>query len=107
MNIMLVSVMERTREIGVRKAIGARRRDILTQVLIESATLSTVGAILGILVGLGFASLVAAVSPIPAAVAPRWIALGIGLGMTVGIVAGVYPASQGSKLDPVDALRYE
>jgi putative ABC transport system permease protein len=107
MNIMLVSVMERTREIGVRKAIGARRRDILTQVLIESATLSTVGAILGILVGLGIASLVASVSPIPAAVAPRWIALGIGLGTTVGIVAGVYPASQGSKLDPVDALRYE
>ena len=107
MNIMLVSVMERTREIGVRKAIGARRRDILTQVLIESATLSTVGAILGILVGLGIASLVAAVSPIPAAVAPRWIALGVGLGTTVGIVAGVYPASQGSKLDPVDALRYE
>ena len=107
MNIMLVSVMERTREIGVRKAIGARRRDILTQVLIESATLSTVGAVFGILAGLGIASLVASVSPIPAAVAPRWIALGVGLGMTVGIVAGVYPASQGSKLDPVDALRYE
>jgi putative ABC transport system permease protein len=107
MNIMLVSVMERTREIGVRKAIGARRRDILTQVLIESATLSTVGAVLGIGVGLGIAALIAAVSPIPAAVAPRWIALGVGLGMTVGIVAGVYPASQGSKLDPVDALRYE
>jgi len=107
MNIMLVSVMERTREIGVRKAIGARRRDILTQVLIESATLSTVGAVFGILAGLGIAGLVASVSPIPAAVAPRWIALGVGLGMTVGIVAGVYPASQGSKLDPVDALRHE
>jgi putative ABC transport system permease protein len=107
MNIMLVSVMERTREIGVRKALGARRRDILTQVLVESATLSTIGAVVGILVGLGFASLVAAVSPIPAAVAPRWIALGIGLGMSVGIIAGVYPASQGSKLDPVDALRHE
>jgi putative ABC transport system permease protein len=107
MNIMLVSVMERTREIGVRKALGARRRDILTQVLVESATLSTIGAVFGILVGLGFASLVAAVSPIPAAVAPRWIALGIGLGMGVGIIAGVYPASQGSKLDPVDALRHE
>ena len=107
MNIMLVSVMERTREIGVRKAIGARRKDILTQVLIESATLSTVGAVLGIMAGLGIASLVASVSPIPAAVAPRWIALGVALGMTVGIVAGVYPASRGSKLDPVDALRYE
>jgi putative ABC transport system permease protein len=107
MNIMLVSVMERTREIGVRKAIGARRRDILTQVLIESATLSTVGAVFGILAGLGIAGLVASVSPIPAAVAPRWIALGVGLGITVGVVAGVYPASQGSKLDPVDALRHE
>jgi len=107
MNIMLVSVMERTREIGVRKAIGARRRDVLTQVLIESATLSTFGAIVGVGVGLGIAKLIAAVSPIPAAVAVRWIVLGIGLGTTVGIVAGVYPAAQASKLDPVDALRYE
>lgn len=107
MNIMLVSVMERTREIGVRKALGARRRDILTQVLIESATLATAGAIVGVAIGLGIAQFIAAVSPMPAAVAPRWIALGVGLGMTVGIVAGVYPASQASKLDPVDALRYE
>jgi putative ABC transport system permease protein len=107
MNIMLVSVMERTREIGVRKALGARRRDILTQVLIESATLSTVGAALGVAAGLGIAMLVAALSPIPAAVSFRWIALGVSLGLTVGIVAGVYPASRASKLDPVDALRYE
>jgi putative ABC transport system permease protein len=107
MNIMLVSVMERTREIGVRKALGARRRDILTQVLIESGTLATVGAILGVAVGIGIAELLAAVSPMPSAVAGRWVALGVGLGMTVGIVAGVYPASQASKLDPVDALRYE
>lgn len=107
MNIMLVSVMERTREIGVRKALGARRRDILTQVLIESATLSTVGAAFGVAVGLGIAGLVAAVSPLPAAVSGKWIALGVALGVTVGVVAGVYPASQASKLDPVDALRYE
>ena len=107
MNIMLVSVMERTREIGVRKAIGARRRDILTQVLIESATLSTVGAALGVLAGLGVAWIVAAVSPLPAAVSVGWIALGVGLGLTVGILAGVYPAARASKLDPVDALRYE
>jgi len=107
MNIMLVSVMERTREIGVRKAIGARRRDIMTQVLIESAALATVGAIIGVAVGIGIAELLAALSPMPSAVAFRWIALGVGLGMTVGIVAGVYPASQASKLDPVDALRYE
>jgi putative ABC transport system permease protein len=107
MNIMLVSVMERTREIGVRKALGARRRDILTQVMIESATLSTVGAAFGIAVGLGIAKFIAAVSPMPAAVAPRWIALGVLLGLSVGIIAGVYPASQASTLDPVDALRYE
>jgi len=107
MNIMLVSVMERTREIGVRKAIGARRRDILTQVLIESATLSTVGAVIGVAAGVGAAMLIAAVSPLPAAVSPKWIALGVALGLLVGIVSGVYPASQASKLDPVDALRYE
>ena len=83
------------------------RKDILTQVLIESATLSTVGAGFGIAVGLGIAQLIAAVSVMPAAVSPRWIALGVGLGLTVGIVAGVYPATQASKLDPVDALRYE
>jgi putative ABC transport system permease protein len=107
MNIMLVSVMERTREIGVRKALGARRRDILTQVMIESATLSTVGASFGVAVGLSIAKLIAAVSPIPAAVAPKWISVGVLLGLTVGIVAGVYPAARASKLDPVDALRYE
>jgi len=107
MNIMLVSVMERTREIGVRKALGARRRDILAQVMIESATLSTVGAAFGVFAGLGIAKFIAAVSVMPAAVAPRWIALGVVLGLTVGIIAGVYPAARASKLDPVDALRYE
>ncbi len=107
MNIMLVSVMERTREIGVRKALGARRRDILAQVMIESATLSTLGAGLGIMVGLAIAKLIAAVSVVPAAVAPRWIVLGVLLGLSVGMIAGVYPASRASRLDPVDALRYE
>ena len=107
MNIMLVSVMERTREIGVRKAIGARRRDIMTQVIIESATLSTVGAGLGVLVGIGITTLVAAASPLPAAVDPGWVMLGVALGMTVGIAAGIYPASRASRMNPVDALRYE
>jgi putative ABC transport system permease protein len=107
MNIMLVSVMERTREIGVRKAIGARRRDILTQVLIESATLSTVGGAFGVVVGIAVAFLIAAVSPLPAAVSPVWASVGVALGLSVGVVAGVYPAWRASKLDPVDALRYE
>ncbi|MBT8403991.1 MAG: ABC transporter permease [Gemmatimonadetes bacterium] len=107
MNIMLVSVMERTREIGVRKAIGARRRDILAQVLVESATLSTVGALLGVGAGVALAGLVRAVSPLPAVVAPQWVTLGVVLGISVGVIAGVYPAAQASKLDPVDALRYE
>ena len=107
MNIMLVSVMERTREIGVRKAIGARRRDILSQVLIESITLSGVGAVVGVAIGLGLTYLVATFSPLPAAVDAKWIALGVSLGLIVGIASGVYPASQASKLDPVDALRHE
>jgi putative ABC transport system permease protein len=107
MNIMLVSVMERTREIGVRKAIGARRRDILSQVLIESITLSALGATLGVAVGVGVSYLVATFTPLPTAVDIKWVALGVSLGVVVGIVSGVYPAAQASKLDPVDALRQE
>jgi putative ABC transport system permease protein len=107
MNIMLVSVMERTREIGVRKALGARERDILTQVLIESATLSAVGALIGVVAGVGLALLLQALTPLPATIAPKWVVLGVTLGVTVGIAAGVYPASRAAKLDPVDALRYE
>ncbi|HEX6940722.1 MAG TPA: ABC transporter permease [Longimicrobiales bacterium] len=107
MNIMLVSVMERTREIGMRKAIGARRRDILLQVLVESATLSGFGAAVGIGIGLGLAQLVSAISPLPAAISPVWIAVSVVLGAGVGIVAGLYPALRASRLDPVVALRYE
>ena len=75
--------------------------------LIESATLSGFGAVLGVGVGIGLTILVGAVSPLPAAVAPRWIVLGVLLGLSVGMIAGVYPASRASRLDPVDALRYE
>ena len=107
MNIMLVSVMQRTREIGVRKAIGARRRDILSQILIESITLSGVGAVVGVAVGVGLTYLVRVLSPLPAAVDAKWIALGVSLGVVVGVVSGVYPAVRASKLAPVDALRHE
>ena len=107
MNIMLVAVAERTREIGIRKALGAKRRDILAQFLIESATLSTAGAVLGILLGVGIAALISAVTPMPTSVAPWSVAVGVLLGAGVGIVAGVYPASRASLLDPISALRQE
>jgi putative ABC transport system permease protein len=107
MNIMLVAVAERTREIGIRKSLGARRRDILSQFLVESATLSTLGAIIGILLGIGGAKLVEAQTPLPAAVAPWSIIAATLLGTVVGIISGVYPARRASKLDPIEALRQE
>jgi putative ABC transport system permease protein len=107
MNIMLVSVAERTREIGVRKSLGARRRDILVQFLIESSTLSAAGAFLGIGAGVLLAKLVQAMSPMPATVAPWSIVLAIFLGVGVGLAAGVYPAWRASRLDPIVALRSE
>ena len=107
MNIMLVAVAERTREIGIRKSLGARRRDIMSQFLVESATLSTVGAALGVATGFAFAKLIAAVTPLPAAVELWSVFLGVGIGAGVGIVAGAYPASRASRLDPITALRAE
>jgi putative ABC transport system permease protein len=107
MNIMLVAVAERTREIGIRKSLGARRRDILWQFLIESATLSTFGAAIGIALGIGLSQFIANVSPLPATVAPWSIVAAVVLGAGVGIVAGVYPASRASLLDPITALRQE
>jgi putative ABC transport system permease protein len=107
MNIMLMAVSERTREIGIRKALGARRRDILAQFVVESATLSSVGAALGIGFGLALAFVVKSLTPLPAAVAPWSVAVGVVLGVTVGIAAGVYPATRASRLDPIAALRAE
>jgi putative ABC transport system permease protein len=107
MNIMLVAVAERTREIGIRKSLGARRRDILAQFLVESATLSTVGAAVGIGLGIGLSKLVAYVSPLPSSVAPWSLAVSVLLGAGVGIAAGIYPASRASRLDPITALRAE
>ena len=107
MNIMLVAVAERTREIGVRKALGAKRRDIMSQFLVEAATLSTMGAAIGIGLGIGLAEIIAALTPLPAAVAPWSIAAALVTGAGVGIGAGLYPASRASQLDPIAALRSE
>ena len=107
MNIMLMAVAERTVEIGIRKALGARRRDILAQFVVESATISTVGAGVGIATGIGLAFLVRAVTPLPAAVAPWSVAVGVILGVSVGLFFGIYPASRAAKLDPIAALRAE
>ncbi len=109
MNIMLVSVTERTREIGVRKAVGARRVNILLQFLIEATVLTLVGGALGVLVGVGVGKAAASVIPnFPAAHVPVWaIAMGLGVSAFVGIVFGVFPAARASRLDPIDALRYE
>ncbi|HXY30777.1 MAG TPA: ABC transporter permease [Gemmatimonadaceae bacterium] len=105
MNIMLVAVADRTREIGIRKSLGARRRDILAQFLVEATTLSVIGAIFGIGLGVGLSALVAAASPLPASVAVWSIVVSVVLGAGVGILAGIYPASRAARLDPVIALR--
>jgi putative ABC transport system permease protein len=107
MNIMLMAVAERTREIGIRKALGAKRRDILAQFVVESATLSTVGAGIGVATGIGLAFLVRALTPLPAAVAPWSIVVGVLVGMGVGMAAGIYPATRAARLDPIEALRQE
>ncbi len=107
MNIMLVAVAERTREIGIRKALGARRKDILRQFLVEAATLSTVGAILGIALGILGADIISWNTPLPAAIAPWSLVAATLLGTVVGIVSGVLPARKASRLDPIDALRQE
>jgi putative ABC transport system permease protein len=107
MNIMLMGVTERTREIGVRKALGAARRDIRRQFFAEALTLSVLGVIAGIVVGFALAGLVQAISPLPARVTAWSIAIAIALGLTVGVLFGVYPAHRASRLDPIEALRQE
>jgi len=107
MNIMLMVVSERTREIGLRKALGAKRRDIVWQILTESTTLSMVGGLLGTLFGFGVATLVSTLTPIPARIEPWSVPLGLGMTAIVGMFFGLYPAIRAASLDPIEALRKE
>jgi putative ABC transport system permease protein len=107
MNIMLASVTERTREIGVRKSLGATRRDILLQFLIESGVMATIGGIFGVIVAAGIAFVMEHLTPFPMDLPIRWIIIGVGVAAAVGIFFGVYPAYKASKLNPIEALRFE
>jgi putative ABC transport system permease protein len=109
MNIMLVSVTERTREIGILKSLGARRADILMQFLIEAVSLSLLGGLIGLVLGYGIGLMVVKLVPaFQGAYVPFWaVALAMGFSMAVGVVFGIAPAAKAASLDPIDALRYE
>ncbi len=107
MNIMLVSVTERTREIGVRMAVGAKPRNILAQFLVEALTLSTMGGLIGVALGVLGAKVIAASFGWPTLVRPDIVVAAVGFSALVGVVFGLYPARKASRLDPIDALRYE
>ncbi|MGB9906675.1 MAG: ABC transporter permease [Candidatus Saccharicenans sp.] len=107
MNIMLVAVKERTREIGIRKAIGARARDIVQQFLIEAVFLTSLGGLIGILAGFAIALVIRAASPLPAAVSWWSVLLGLAVSMAVGLFFGIFPAQKAARMDPIVCLRYE
>jgi putative ABC transport system permease protein len=107
MNIMLASVMERTREIGIRRAIGARRVDIRAQFVIESFAISLIGGVSGIVIGIALARIVAAYAGWPTVITIGSLIVSTGVSMSVGLVSGLYPANRASQLDPIEALRYE
>jgi putative ABC transport system permease protein len=107
MNIMLMVVSERTREIGLRKALGAKRRDIMSQVLTESITLSVVGGIIGIALGALFSTIISSLTPVPSAVEVWSVALGVAITAAVGLFFGWVPARRAAMLDPIEALRRE
>lgn len=107
MNIMLVSVTERTREIGVRKAIGAKRSNIILQFLTEAMSLSGVGGIIGVVVGVGLGMILNSSFGFPVTLPIFWVVIGFGVSVSVGLISGVYPAIKAAKLDPIESLRYE
>src|SRR5205085_3175126 len=107
MNIMLASVLERTREIGVRRAIGATRSDIRSQFVIESFAISVIGGVCGIVIGIVLARLVAAYAGWPTVITIGSLVLSTGVSVAVGLVSGIYPATRAAELDPIEALRYE
>ncbi|MDH7605863.1 MAG: FtsX-like permease family protein, partial [Melioribacter sp.] len=107
MNIMLVSVTERTREIGIRKAVGAKKKTILTQFVIEATALSWIGGLIGIFFGLIGGNIVAVQLGVPVYIPVEWIIIGLLVTTFVGVVFGVYPALKAANLDPIEALRYE
>ncbi len=105
MNIMLAVVTERTKEIGIRKSLGARRGDILNQFLVESAVLAALGGLMGVLIAYGFAVLIRTVTPVPMAMPMVSVVIGVGLSSVVGLFFGIYPARKASRLDPIEAMR--
>jgi putative ABC transport system permease protein len=107
MNIMLVSVTERTNEIGIRMAVGARRQDILFQFLIESSVIAGTGGVIGIVLGLVLARIVSAATSLPSSVEPVSIVLAIVMSSSIGLFFGIYPANKAAKLNPIDALRLD
>jgi len=107
MNIMLASVTERTREIGVRKSLGATRRDVLMQFLVESAVMATIGGVMGVIAAAVISFAVGQLTPFPMDLPIRWVIIGVLVATAVGVFFGVYPAYKASKLNPIEALRFE